>query len=128
MTDTGQEVSIVNAEDTKFAGGGLRDYLEYRDLGIKAATSGQYHAHIIRANGDCPQGGTGKHSHRLDFQMNYVLKGWVKMWIEGPGEVTIEEGGCWLQPPGISHSLLGFSPGAEWMEVTAPADFGTEEV
>ena len=128
MTDTGHKVSVVNAEDTKFAGGGLRSYLEYRDLGIKGATSGQFHAHIIRANGDCPPGGTGRHAHRLDFQMNYVLKGWVKMWIEGPGEVTIGEGGCWLQPPGIPHSLEGFSPDAEWMEITAPGDFGTEEL
>ena len=128
MTESGQQVSVVNAGDTEFAGDGLRSYLQYRDLGIKAATGGQYHAHIIRANGACPDGGTGKHAHRLDFQMNYVLKGWVTMWIEGAGEVRIEEGGCWLQPPGIPHSLKAFSPDAEWMEITAPADFATEDV
>ena len=128
MADSDQRVSVINAGDTEFQAGGLRAYLEYRDLGIKDATAGRYHAHIIRAAGDCPAGGTGKHGHRLEFQMKYVLKGWVKMWIEGAGEVRIEEGGCWLQPPGIPHSLEGFSPDAEWMEVTAPADFGTEEI
>ena len=128
MTESVQKVSVVSATDTKFESGGLRDYLQYRDLGIREATGGQYHAHIIRANGNCQEGGTGRHAHRLDFQMNYVLKGWVKMWIEGAGEVRIEQGGCWLQPPGVPHSLEGFSEDAEWMEITAPAEFTTEEV
>ena len=128
MGDSAHKVSVVNAEDSKFEGGGLRPYLEYRDLGISKATAGQYHAHIIRANQPCPAEGTGKHTHPLDFQMNYVLKGWVKMWMEGAGEVRIDEGGCWLQPPEIPHSLVDYSPDAEWMEITSPAQFGTEDL
>ena len=30
---------------------GLREIFDYRDLGIKAVTKGDYVAHIIRANG-----------------------------------------------------------------------------
>ena len=128
MSSQGQRVAVVNKKETRFEGGGLRNYLEYRDLGVNAATDGKYHAHIIRPTGPCESGGTGRHSHDLDFQMNYVLKGWVKMWIEGAGEVCIEEGGCWLQPPNIPHSLEDYSHDAEWIEITSPAKFGTEEI
>ena len=128
MNDTGHKVAVVQAKDTQFVAGGLRPYLEYRDLGVNTATGGQYHAHVIRPTAPCPAGGTGKHFHDLDFQMNYVLKGWVKMWIEGAGEVRIDAGGCWLQPPSIPHSLVDYSEDAEWVEVTAPAAFGTKEM
>ena len=128
MSDHGQKVSVVNAGDNQFVGGGLRPYLEYRDLGVNEATGGQYHAHIIRPSGPCPEGGTGRHAHGLDFQMNYVLKGWVKMWIEGAGDVRIEAGGCWLQPPSVPHALVDYSEDAEWVEVTAPAAFDTTEI
>ena len=37
----------ANAEWTE----GLREIFEYRDLGIKEATKGDYIAHIVKANG-----------------------------------------------------------------------------
>ena len=43
--------SFVHHEerDAKWAGG-LRSIFEYRDLGIKNATNGDYVAHVIRRN------------------------------------------------------------------------------
>ena len=113
--------------DGKFTPG-LRTYLEYRDLGVREATGGQYHAHVIRPAGPCPKEGTGSHYHDLGFQWNYVLKGWVKMNVEGQGDFTVHQGGCWLQPPAIPHALVDYSDDAEWIEVTSPADFNTEEI
>ena len=31
--------------------------------------------------------------------MVYVLKGWVKTYMEGQGETLMQEGSCWSQPP-----------------------------
>lgn len=122
-----QRFSVVHAEDGGFEGGGLRTKFEYKDLGIKDATSGRYHAHIIRA----AEAGTGigKHLHDpIDFQMVYVLKGWMKFWYEGQGEVVAKPGTCILQPPGIQHDVLEWSEDLELLEVTSPAEFGTEQV
>ena len=125
MSDYEHKVMVTQNDDSEYRTGGLRPYLKYKDLGVREATGGQFMAHLIRGNGECPKEGTGRHHHELGFQMNYVLKGWVKMWIEGAGEVRIEEGGCWLQPPAVSHALLDFSEDAEWMEATSPAEFNT---
>jgi mannose-6-phosphate isomerase-like protein (cupin superfamily) len=126
MSESRHKFLVTQREDSEFSSGGLRNYLQYRDLGVREATGGDFLAHIIRPNGPCPEGGAGRHVHKLDFQMNYVLKGWVTMWIDGQGEVTIREGGCWVQPPAIKHDLVGYSDDAEWVEITAPAEFDTQ--
>src|SRR5215211_7847511 len=60
---------------------GLRSFMEYRDLGIEKATHGQFRAHVIRIKKDAGAHDlhtTGLHQHLCDFQMFYVLKGWIK--------------------------------------------------
>ena len=48
---------------------GLRDIFDYRDLGVKAATNGDYIAHVIRANGrHDPDAVQQWHVHHCDFQ------------------------------------------------------------
>ena len=56
---------------------GLRGFFEYRDLGISEATSSQVIAHVIRAIPGHEKDGSGTHYHNLEFQMVYILKGWV---------------------------------------------------
>lgn len=126
MSGNSQTLSVLHAGDGAFDGGGLRSQFVYRDLGIKAATGGRYHAHIIKAGG---AGGPGIGLHRhtgIDFQMVYVLKGWMRFWYEGRGETLAEAGACILQPPGIAHDVLEWSEDLELLEVTSPYDFGTE--
>ena len=108
------------AKDNPFVSGGLRVYREYRDLGIGEATKGRVHAHIIRTTKPCPEGGSGMHYHDVDFQMVMVLKGNSRVWFEGQGEVTFEEGDCWIQPPGIKHNVLYYSEDYELLELTLP--------
>ena len=124
MSGKEQIFTVNRAKDLKFEPG-LRDYLEYRDLGMVKGSHGLVRAHVLRVSKPCPEGGTGRHSHLLDFQMNYILKGWAKFEFEGRGEITFEAGDSWLQPPGIAHTLLDYSDDFENIEITMPADFET---
>ncbi len=111
------------AKDAVFTPG-LRDFLEYRDLGINAATNGQFRAHVIRIKKDASHATlhtTGLHRHLCDFQMVYVLKGWIKFVYEGQGEFTFNAGDCFLQPPGIVHNELDCSDDIEMLEIYSPA-------
>src|SRR5581483_5939441 len=103
---------------------GLRSFFEYRDLGIRDATAGKVVAHVIRAIPGVhamPQ----RHHHEVDFQMVYVLKGWIKFDYEGVGEVTLTPGSCVHQPPGIRHTELAHSDDLELIEIVSPAEFKT---
>ena len=108
---------------------GLRAYAHYRDLGIAKATGGLARAHVIRLIGPCdPAEVSKRHYHDVDFQMIYVLKGWIKGEYEGAGVVTMHEGACWLQPPKIKHTVLDYSHDCELLEIILPAEFDTVEV
>ena len=76
----GQSFCVSHADgsgtlNSEFSGG-LRAFFEYRDLGINTASSGKYSANVIRA----VPGRHAKpkwHVHDLNFQMIYILQGWV---------------------------------------------------
>ena len=124
MSTNEQKFCINYAKDAPFKSGGLRDYLEYRDLGIDAATKGRYGAQVIRAKEACA-GGKGRHTHDLDFQLVYVLNGWIEFAYGGEGEFRLGPGDSVLQPSGIKHELLACSDDCEVLEITSPAEFGT---
>jgi quercetin dioxygenase-like cupin family protein len=106
---------------------GLRSFYEYRDLGIKSATEGKVDAHVILAAAG-QAFSSQPHRHNTDFQLVYILKGWIEFEYEGQGTVRLEAGSCVHQPPGIRHRELGHSADIEMLEVVLPAGFGTEEV
>jgi mannose-6-phosphate isomerase-like protein (cupin superfamily) len=109
--------------------GGLRSYAKYRDLNIASATNGLARAHVIKMLPPCdPAEVSKRHYHDVEFQMVYVLKGWIKGEYEGAGIVTMREGSCWLQPPRIKHSVLDYSDDCELLEIIMPADFETVEL
>ncbi len=118
--------SVTHADDTDFEDGGLRGFFEYRDLGIKEATGGKVGAHVIRAVPGAHSGGEA-HTHTLEFQMVYILKGWVKFWYDGHGEVLLKPGSCVHQAPGIVHREVEHSDDLELIEITLPADFPTHD-
>ena len=51
----------------------------------------------------------GYHSHALDFQMVYLISGWARLYFEDIGEIRVEAGDAWYQPPGIKHEVLEYS-------------------
>ena len=117
--------TVTRQADTAFDGG-LRGFFEYRDLGIAEATSGKVRAHVIRALPGNEQEGSGTHRHDLEFQMVYILKGWVVFEYEGVGGFRLETGDCVHQPPGIHHAEIEHSSDLEMLEITLPADFATQ--
>ena len=124
-----QRIAISHHRDEDFKADGLRTYAQYRDLGIAAATHGLAQAHVIRLIGPCNPDEVSKlHYHDVEFQMVYVLKGWVKTYMEGQGETLMKEGGCWTQPPRIRHLILDYSDDVELLEVILPAEFKTVEL
>ena len=118
--------TVTHASDAEFTRG-LRAFFEYRDLGIEQATDGQVVAHVIRAVPGEPYVGK-PHLHHANFQLVYVLKGWIEFEYEGQGLVRLEAGSCVYQPPSIRHRELGHSDDVEMLEIVMPARFATEEV
>jgi mannose-6-phosphate isomerase-like protein (cupin superfamily) len=124
-----QRIAISHHREEDFKADGLRAYAHYRDLGIKDATGGLAQAHVIRLIGPCnPEEVSKLHFHDIDFQMVYVLKGWVKTYMEGQGETMMREGSAWTQPPKIRHMILDYSDDVELLEVILPAEFKTVEL
>jgi quercetin dioxygenase-like cupin family protein len=116
----------THAADATFERG-LRSFFEYRDLGIKSATEGKVVAHVIRAASG-KEFNSQPHLHKTNFQLVYILKGWIEFEYEGQGVVRLEAGSCVHQPPGIRHRGLGHSEDIEMLEIVLPGDFLTEEV
>jgi quercetin dioxygenase-like cupin family protein len=105
---------------------GLRSYAKYRDLGIAPATGGMVQAHVIRMLPPFrAEEVSTPHYHDVAFQMVYVLKGWMTTEFEGEGIHTFYAGSCWIQPPKIKHTVLGYSDDCEVLEIVLPADFET---
>jgi mannose-6-phosphate isomerase-like protein (cupin superfamily) len=116
--------SVSHRARSKFVKRGLRNYFEYRDLGIKRATRGKVVAHVIRARpGRAPHGQW--HRHDTDVQFVYVLKGTAVFEYEGVGRVKMKAGTCFYQPPGIRHREISHSRDLQMLEVVAPARFKT---
>ena len=124
-----QRIAISHHRDEDFKADGLRGYAQYRDLGIAEASRGLARAHVIRLIGPCNPVEVSKlHFHDVDFQMVYVLKGWVKTYMEGQGETLMKQGSAWSQPPRIKHLIMDYSDDVELLEVILPAEFKTVEL
>ncbi len=122
--DTLPEGFVVTHADGANWNTGLRAFFAYRDLGVANATGGRAGAHLIRARDAMSEPGT-RHHHTLDFQLVYVLQGWVEFEYDGVGRVRLEPGSCVVQPPGISHTEIAHSADLELLELTLPAEFAT---
>jgi quercetin dioxygenase-like cupin family protein len=125
LTSAPQRFKISHHDEADFKVGGLRDYSAYRDLGIAQATGGLAEAHVIRMISPFrPELGV-PHHHNIRFQMVYCLKGWFETEFEGEGRQRLLAGSCWVQPPGIRHTVVGWSEDCELLEVLMPADHET---
>ncbi len=120
-----QTFNVSHLNESDFNAGGLRGYSLYRDLGVAAATKGLATAHVIRMVAPFTEQLSERHHHNIEFQLVYVLKGWFKSEFEGHGAHVMKEGSCWIQPPGIRHTVLGWSDDCELLEVILPAEHET---
>jgi hypothetical protein len=125
---TAQRFTVSHLNEKAFKRDGLRPYAKYRDLGIARASGGLAQAHVIRLIPPCTDEVRKRHTHAVELQLIYVLKGWVKNEFEGHGEQLMREGTFWLQPPNIKHTVLDYSDDCELLEIIVPAKFDTVEV
>ncbi len=119
------KLNLVEWSDDGFTRDGPRADVEYRDLGLAAATGGRIGAKHIRAFKPFPQE-TGWHWHDMTGHFVYVLKGWISFRYEGVEEtVTVRAGGCLSQPGGVPHNVVARSDDLELIEINLPAAYGT---
>ena len=120
-----QRFTVSHHRDENFDHG-LRPYSAYRDLGIAPATNGMVQAHVIRMTKPFDEKEVAiEHYHDVEFQMIFVLKGSFTSEFEGQGVHTFHAGSCWIQPPKIKHTVLGYSDDCELLEIILPANFDT---
>jgi len=120
---TATQFSHIRPGDTPWRGEGLRDFFLYRDLGVADATHGKLLVQLVKAN-NAPEKGTGWHRHEAEFHVVIMLKGWARF-MYGTTETLVAAGDCVHQRPGVVHYLYDYSPDMEYIEIVAPADFGT---
>ena len=120
-----QKFTVSHLNEADFKGRGLRSYSAYRDLGVAAATNGLATAHVIRMVAPFTEQLSQRHHHEVEFQLIYVLKGWFKSEFEGNGVHVMKKGSSWIQPPGIRHTVLGWSDDCELLEIILPAEHET---
>jgi mannose-6-phosphate isomerase-like protein (cupin superfamily) len=119
---------LAAPSDAAFTRDGPRADVEYRDLGLAAATGGRIGAKHIRAIAPFPKE-TGWHWHDMTGHFVFVLKGWITFRFAGVDEpLTVRPGGCLSQPAGVAHNVVGRSDDLELIEINLPAEFGTMDL
>jgi len=103
---------------------GRRDFFTYRDLGVTTATQGRMRAQITKAEQGMSKP-TGWHVHKCEAQLVYMLSGWVDLEF-ADRKVRLSAGDSMLIPGDTPHNETGTSDTFELMEVSIPADMGTE--
>lgn len=122
------DLVIDKAKGAKWIKEDIRPQFEYRHFGVEEATGRRYGGHVIRvAKGAKPP--VRHHVHPdCEFLLVYVLKGWVKFWYDGEGEIRLNVGDVHLLPAGIKHAVTGWSKDLEMLETTQPADYRSVEL
>ena len=104
---------------------GRRDFFTYRDLGVTAASSGRIRAQVTAASKGMSKP-TGWHYHVCESQLVYMLKGWVELEFADRPTLRLEAGDSIFIPGGMPHNEIRTSDAFELLEVSVPADMGTE--
>ena len=117
------KVAVATQKNAQFVEG-RRPFFKYRDLGVTDATSGRMRAQITSATQGMSRP-TGWHYHVCDMQFVYLLSGWVDLEFED-GPLRLEAGDSVMIPGGTRHQEIRTSDSFELLEVSLPADMGTE--
>jgi mannose-6-phosphate isomerase-like protein (cupin superfamily) len=117
--------SVVECSDAAFKRDGLRADVEYRDLGLAAASGGRIGAKHVRAIRPFEQP-TGWHWHDMTGHFVFVLRGSITFRFAGkPEDIVVAAGGCLSQPAGVPHNVITRSDDLELIEINMPASYGT---
>ncbi len=117
-------VALSKKDEPQFVKG-RRDFMKYRDLGVTAASNGLMRAQVTSSSQGLSKP-TGWHYHVCDGQFVYMLSGWVDLEFAGGETMRIEEGDSVYIPGNTPHNELATSDAFELVEISVPADMGTE--
>ena len=121
-------LALADAATASFEREGLRADVEYRDLGLAAATKGHIGVKHIRAIKPLPAP-TGWHWHDMSAHFVYVLRGSLTFRFAGvDGDVVVSAGSGLSQPAGVAHNVVARSDDLEVLEINVPAVYGTWEL
>ncbi len=104
---------------------GRREFFDYTDLGAKAGSGGKMRAQIMKARRGMVED-TGWHVHICEGQYIYLLGGWLDLQMVDGKTLRLEKGDSMYIPGGVPHNEIGTSDDFELLEVSIPADMGTE--
>ena len=118
-------LALADAGSARFEREGLRADVEYRELGLAAATGGRIGVKHIRAIQPLPAP-TGWHWHDMSAHFVYVLRGSLTFRFAGvPGDIVVGAGCGLSQPAGVAHNVIARSDDLEVLEINVPAAYGT---
>jgi len=117
------DVAVATKDNAKYVTG-RREYFKYRDLGVTQGTNGFMRAQVTSAEQGMSQP-TGWHVHKCQAQLVYMLSGWVDLEFADL-KVRIQAGDSIMIPGDTPHNETGTSDTFELLEVSVPADMGTE--
>jgi mannose-6-phosphate isomerase-like protein (cupin superfamily) len=120
----GMKLAISTAKDAHYVPG-RRHFFQYRDLGVTEATGGKMRAQVTSAKTAMDRE-TGWHYHTCDMQFVYVLRGWVDLEFAGGKKARFGAGDSVMIPGGLPHQETATSDDLELVEVSVPAEMGTE--
>ena|ERR1017187_3234992 len=129
MTKPAVRVAVSQLSNSKWEKKAARGFLEYRDLGVAEVTQGRFGANVARAlHAHRPGQDAPLHYHSLGFHFTYILKGWMRTYMDGVGEVVLHAGDCVSYEGEINQAHVEYSEDYEVLQITMPADFPTIQV
>jgi len=124
VMDKANEVVIARADNPELVQG-RREFFSYRELGVTKATEGKMRAQVTIATQGLSEE-TGWHVHLCEGQFVYILEGWVDLEFAGNRKERIVAGDSIFIPGDTPHNETATSDEFQILEVSLPADMGTE--
>ena len=124
VLEKAKEVVIARADNPELVQG-RREFFSYRELGVTKATGGQMRAQVTIATQGLSEE-TGWHIHLCEGQFVYILDGWVDLEFAGNRKERIVAGDSIFIPGDTPHNETATSEEFQILEVSIPADMGTE--
>ncbi len=118
------KLAVSHAKEPRFVEG-RRAFFKYRDLGVTDGTGGRMRAQITSASQGMSRP-TGWHRHVCEMQFVYVLDGWLELEFADRAMLRLEAGDSIMIPGGTPHNEIRTSDTFELLEVSVPAQMGTE--
>jgi quercetin dioxygenase-like cupin family protein len=123
-TELADGVVIARKEQATYVTG-RRGWMKYRELGVTKASAGRIRAQVTSASQSLSES-TGWHIHLCEGQFVYMLSGWIDLEFAGGRVERVEAGDSVYIPGDTPHNEIATSETFELVEISVPADMGTE--